>query len=128
MELAADLWGEVDGRETGLSGNQSLQKGKLLPKPKARMDTYRVGRTVFSFVASIIDAPLRVCNLKEHESLNLPVSTIQRFEQDVQVLTMVGSFLDCLGTMLTRPEAILNEGPSEGTCWLVGMLLELEHS
>ena len=45
------------------------------------------------------------------------------------MLTMVGSFLDCLGATSTRllDEAILKEGASEGTCQLVGMLLELEH-
>ena len=56
-ELSADLWGEVDSHETGLSGDQGLQKGKLLPKLKARMDAYRVSRNVFSFVASSLNVP-----------------------------------------------------------------------
>ena len=43
---------------------------------------------------------------------------------------MVGSFLDCSGVTSTRflEEVSLNEGTSEGTRQLVGMLLELEHS
>ena len=49
-ELSADLRGEVDGHESGLSGEEGPQKGKLLPKPKAKMDAYRVGCEVFSFV------------------------------------------------------------------------------
>ena len=42
----------------------------------------------------------------------------------------MGSFLDCSGATLTHllEEVILNEGASEGTCQLVGMLLELERS
>ena len=52
VELSADLRGEVDGHDSVPSGDHGLQKGKLLPKPKARMDTYRIGRNVFSFVAS----------------------------------------------------------------------------
>ena len=45
-------------------------------------------------------------------------------------MTMIGSFLDCSGATSTRllEEAILEEGVSEGTCRLVGMLLQLEHS
>ena len=77
-ELSADLQGEVDSHS-----DQGLQKGKLLCKLKARMDTYRVGRNLCSFVASSGDASLRVRKLKEHDSLRLSLSTIQRFEQDV---------------------------------------------
>ena len=51
-ELSAALRGEVDGHESGHSGDSGLQKGKLMPKPKARMDVYRVSCNVFSFVAS----------------------------------------------------------------------------
>ena len=45
-------------------------------------------------------------------------------------MTMIGSFLDCLDATSTRllEEAILEEGASEDTCRLVGMLLELECS
>ena len=42
---------------------------------------------------------------------------------------MVGSFLDCLGAMSIRlllKEATLDEGTSEGTCWLIETLLEVE--
>ena len=45
-ELSADIRGEVDGHESGLFGDQGLEKGKLLPKLKARIDAYRVGREV----------------------------------------------------------------------------------
>ena len=48
-ELSADLCGEVDGHEAVPSGDHGFQKGKLLPKPKARMDAYHVNRSVFSF-------------------------------------------------------------------------------
>ena len=94
------------------------------------MDAYHVGRNVFSFVASSIDTPLRVCDLREQDLLLLPLSTMQRFEQDAQVLTMMYSFLYCSGTTSTHllEEAILHEGTLEGSCWLVGMLLELDCS
>ena len=54
-ELSTDLQGEVDGHDAGLSGDQGLQKGKLLPKPKARVDAYWVSKSVFSFAAASID-------------------------------------------------------------------------
>ena len=43
------------------------------------------------------------------------------FEQDAQVLTMVGSFLDCSGVTSTClfKEVSRNEGASEGTRQLV---------
>ena len=65
-ELSADLclWEEVDGQDTGLSGDQGLQEGRLLPKTKARIDAYHVGKHVFSFVATCIDTPQRACELK----------------------------------------------------------------
>ena len=70
--------------------------------------------------------------LKEQDSLTLSLAAIQRLEQDSRVMTMIGSFLDCSGTTSTRlrllKEAILEEGASEGTCRLVGTLLELERS
>ena len=44
------------------SGEQGLQKGKLLPKPK---DAYRVSSEVLNFVAASIDEPLRVPELKD---------------------------------------------------------------
>ena len=112
--LSTDLQGEVDGHESGLSGDHGLQKGKLLPKPKARMDAYRVGREVFSFVASSLDAPLRVRELKRQDSLNVPLATIQRLEQDSRITTMIGSFLDCSGTTSTLllEEAMLEEDAS----------------
>ena len=96
-----------------------------MPKLKARMDVYRVGRNMFSFVASSVDALLRLGKLKEHDLLNLPLSTKQRFEQDAGVLTMVGSFLDFSGATSTRllEEAILDESASEGTCRHVGISL-----
>ena len=89
MELSVYLRGEVDGHATGISGDQGLQKGKLLPKPKAMMDAYRVSKSVFSFEATSIDAPLRVCQLKEKDLLSLPLSMVQRLKRDSQVLTMV---------------------------------------
>ena len=55
-ELSADLQGEVDGHDTTLSGEQGLQKGKWFPKPKAKLDVYRVGREVFSFVPTSLEA------------------------------------------------------------------------
>ena len=56
IRLSADLRGEGDGHESGLSGEQGLQKVKLLPKPKAKMDTYWVGCEVFSFITASLDA------------------------------------------------------------------------
>ena len=93
------------------------------------MDAYRVSKNVFSFAAANIDPPLRARKFKEQDSLSLPLSTVQRLEQDSLVLTMVGS-LDCSGAMLTRllEKVILEEGVLEGTCRLVGTLLEPEHS
>ena len=94
------------------------------------MDAYRVGKSVFSFAATSIDVPFRTCKLKEQDSLSLPLSMVQRLEQDSRVLTMMGSFLDCLGAMSTclLEEVILDKGALEGTCQLVGILLELQRS
>ena len=87
---------------------------------------YRLGHEVFSFV----DAPLWVRELKEQDSLTVSLPTIQRLEQDSSLMTMKGSFLDCSGITSTRllEEAMLEEGALEGTCRLVGTLLELERS
>ena len=82
------------------------------------MDTYRVGCQLFSFVAASINAPLRARELKEQDSLNMFLATIQRLEQDSRIMTMIGSFLNCSGATSTRllEEAMLEEGVSEGTC------------
>ena len=91
------------------------------------MDTYQVGREVFSFVAVSIDAPLWACELKEQDLLSVSLAIIQRLEQDAHVMTMIDSFLDSSGATFSHL-AMLEEGASEGTCRLVGTLLELEHS
>ena len=101
-ELSGDLYGEVDRHDAVLSGDHGLQKRKLLPKPKARMDAYRVNCSVFSFAVSSINAPLKAHKLKEAESLSVPVATMQTFEQDACILTMVRSFLDCSSMISTR--------------------------
>ena len=74
VELSAELCGEVDGHDAVHSGDQGLQKGKLLSKPKARMDAYHVGRSVFSFAALSVDAPLKARKLREqaHSPYLLP--------------------------------------------------------
>ena len=61
-ELSADLCGEVDGNEVAISGDHGLQRGKLLPKPKARMD---INCAIFNCMASNVDAIL------EKQSLSL---------------------------------------------------------
>ena len=89
-----------------------------LPKLNTRMDAYRVGCEVFSFVAASINTPCWAAELKEQDSLTMSLMTIQRLEQDSHVMTTIGSFLDCLGTTSTRllDEAMLQEGAAEGTC------------
>ena len=77
----------MDGHDAVPSGDHGLQKGKLLPMSKARMDAYQVHHSMFNFAASSIDAPLQVRQLKEAESHSVPLATVQRFEQDVQILT-----------------------------------------
>ena len=60
-ELSAALKVEDDVHESCLLGDSGFEKGKLLPKPKARMDAYWVGHNVFNVVASsVVDAPLRL--------------------------------------------------------------------
>ena len=44
LHVSADLHGDVDGSEIVPSGDCSFQKGKLLLKPKARMEAYRVNQ------------------------------------------------------------------------------------
>ena len=94
------------------------------------MDAYRVNRSVFNFAALSIDAPLKVRELREAELLSVPLVTVQRFEQDAHILTMVGSFLDCYGTTSTHllEEVSLNEGAAQGIRQLIRTLLELECS
>ena len=124
-ELSADLCGEVDGNKVAILGDHGLQRRKLLKNPKARMDTYCVNRTLFNLGASNIDTPLKACDVQEAEFVS-----VQLFEQDVQVLTMMGYFLDCSSTTSTclLEEVSHDEGTSEGTRQLVRMLLDLERS
>ena len=82
-ELSTDLRGEVDSNDAALSGDPGLQRGKPLPKPRARMDTYRVSRNVFNFAASTVNAPLQVCNVREVEFVLVLLNTFQWFEQDL---------------------------------------------
>ena len=125
-ELSTNLCGEVDGDDVMLSGDHGLQRGKLLPRPKARMDTYYINHSVFNFAALSLDAPLKARKLKEPELVSAPLATVQRFEQDARILTMIGSFLECCGATSTR---LLEEvSLDEGTQQLIKTFLELEHS
>ena len=92
-ELSANLCEEVDDGDAVLSRNHGLQRGKPLPKPKARMEAYWVSRNVFNFAASIVDAPLKVCDVWEKKFASVPLNIIRWFEQDSRVvLTMVSPF------------------------------------
>ena len=88
-----------------------------MPKPKARMDAYRVNRAVFNFAASNVDVSLKACDVWEADFVSVPLNTVLRFEQDARVLTIVGSFLDCFRATSTRlfEEGSRNEDPSKGT-------------
>ena len=66
-----------------------------------RMEAYRVSCSVFNFAALTDDSHLKARDVWEVEFVSLPLNTIQRFEQDSYVLTMVGSFLDCCRVTLT---------------------------
>ena len=129
-ELSTDLCGDVDGNDVAISGDCGLHLWKLLPKPKARVDSYRINRAVFKFVASNVDTPLKARNVQEAEFVSVPLNSVQRFEQDAQMLTMVRSFLDCSGTTSTwlLQEASRDDGALESTRQLVGTLLDLERS
>ena len=96
-ELSADLCGEVDSNKVVLLGDHGIQRGKLLPKPKARMDAYCINGSIFNFTASSLDVPLKARELGKPESVLIPLRMVQRFEQHAWVLTMVGSFLGCSG-------------------------------
>ena len=78
------------------------------------------------FLAGLLTRPSGPSRSRTRFSVSLV--NIQRLEQDI--MTMIGSFLDCSGATSTclLEEAMLEEGASEGTCRLVGTLLELEHS
>ena len=127
MELSIDLHRDVDSGEVVSLGDCCLQRGKPWPKPKARMDTYQVSHRIFNFATSTVcvNTPLKACNIKEVEFVSVPLSMLQHFEQDSHVLTIVGSFLDCSGATSAH---LLEEGTSEGTRQLIGMLLDLECS
>ena len=101
------------------------REGRLLPKPKARIDAYRVNSTIFNFAASNIDALLKVRNVREAKFVSVPLNTVQWFEKDARVVTMVGSFLDCSDATSTRllKEVSCDESASEGTQQMVGILL-----
>ena len=71
VELSANLGWEIDSNEAAPSGDHGLQRGKLLPKPKARMDTYQVNRSVFNFAATNIDMTLKVCKLSQGAQVRL---------------------------------------------------------
>ena len=43
---------------------------------------------MFNFATSNIDAPLKAHKLKEAEVVSVPLATVQRFEQDVCILTL----------------------------------------
>ena len=60
------------------------------------MDLYRINRSVYNFAPATFVGPFRDRNVHEPESVynTIPSSMLQ---QDVRVLTMIGSFLDCSG-------------------------------
>ena len=100
VELSADLCGDIDSGEVAPSGDCGLQRGK--PKPKARMDAYHINRGVFNFAATTVHVPLKARGVKEKEAVAVLASSLQCFEQDFHVLTMMVSFLDCSGATSTR--------------------------
>ena len=67
-EPSANLCGEADRHDAVPSGDHIFHKGKLLPKPKARMDAYCVNRNIFNFNASSIIAPLKEREVREAKS------------------------------------------------------------
>ena len=70
-ELSADLCRDVDGNEVAPLGDCGLSGGKPLPKPKARMDAYRINWRVFNFAAATVGAPLKVHDVKEVELVSV---------------------------------------------------------
>ena len=62
------------------TGNRGLQLGKLLSKPKSRMDVYSVNRGEFNFTASSSDQFLRDEDVKEPES---PTSTFAQESAEI---------------------------------------------
>ena len=94
------------------------------------MDAYCINCSISYFVPLSIDVTLKACELKELESVSVLLATVQRFEQDACILTIVGSFLNCsvVTSNVHLEQASFDEGTLEGTRQLIRILLELEHS
>ena len=91
----AELSDELVGGVASSTENSAASEGLARGKPKSRMESYQVSKSVYSFSASTVDGPLRERNVCEPDSVTIPTSMLQRLEQDARVLTMIGSFLDC---------------------------------
>ena len=54
----------------------------------------------------MLDGPLRDRDIRKPDLVTIPMSLLQVLEQDVWVLTLIGSFLDCLLDEVSKdPEA-----------------------
>ena len=123
-ELLAELAGCFNSTENTLSG-EGLPRGKPLAKCKSIKDLYTVNNMVYNFTPAVLDGPF--C---EPESVTIPTSIGQCLEQDAQVLTLIGSFLDCSGFSANSllDEASKDPEASETTRRLVVALSDLEKS
>ena len=129
-ELSDELVGGMTSSSENSAASKGLAHGKPLSKPKYRMESYRVSKSVYSFSASSVDGPLREHDVREPDSVTIMTSMLQRLEQDARVLTMIGSFLDCSGFSANSllDEASRDPRASETTRQLVSALSGLEKS
>ena len=79
---------------------------------------------------AVLNGPFRDRDICEPESVTVSTSILQCLEQDVRVLTLIGSFLDCSGFSANSllDEATKDPGASETTRQLVVALSDLEKS
>ena len=57
-ELSEERAGVAYSAENASSG-EGLARGKLLSKPRSRMDLYKVNRSVYNFAPATLDGPFR---------------------------------------------------------------------
>ena len=74
-ELSDELAGVASSAENASSG-EGLARGKLLSKPRSRMNLYSFSKSVYNFVAATIDGPLRDHVVHKPDSVTIPTSML----------------------------------------------------
>ena len=111
-------------------------KIKARPQNRGKASKLRLGlkikvsKLVYNFAAATVDGLLRDRDIREPDSVTIPTSMLQYLEEDARVLTMIGSFLDCLGFSANSLLYEVGQDPtaSQTMRQLLGALSGLEKS